>query len=653
MEIGTAGIPVDLAESRDWNLIFSGLADAGISVFYPCSIYEEIPVVRGLGYEADFVPPPFGTATSEIYDIARAHGITISFSANVLFPLDGSGIDPANSPLQAIINAGGADIIHSIVNYDEPAFNGLDPELSRAVYEHVKSIDPNIQVIQVHAPVTGDTPQDYLAAVLEHAQWSDVVGFAVYPIGAMLGERTPQRPDQLVPPAEALQDYMDWLQSELGDHQHIMVLQGFAPADHFSAEALAGFSPEELETSRAPTIIEMRQMLSAVSDADMIFWWGPGLLSSAMGAVWQNILSASGSLMNDGPGTPMGALEDVDTTVNAIDEDVGAGATVGITLFAHDPDAVDVVSYSLFDNRFQVDAGGNVTIAAGATFDFETEPRLMVEGTATSTDGTVSRVIFEIDVRDVIDQVHGTAGDDFLLGGEGSDLINAGSGDDLVIAFGGDDEIDAGRGNDQVYGGAGDDTIRGQAGDDVLIGEAGDDHVEGGDGNDIVLGLDGNDRIDGGAGDDTISGGAGDDTIKGQDGNDVIAAETGNNQIEGGNGDDVLYGGDGNDRLDGGAGIDFILAGDGDNIIMGGTGDDQMLAGTGADRFVFRSGDGTDLIYAFDVENDTLVFDGPAQTSDLSISYFGTSAVIEYDGGYVVLVEALITGSETFNFDFL
>ncbi|MGB7243144.1 MAG: hypothetical protein WBC93_13790, partial [Sulfitobacter sp.] len=436
MEIGTAGIPFDLAENPDWNQVFAQLAASGIDVFYPNSIYEEYPVVRGLGYESDFVPHPFGSATSDIYDIARAHGIKISFSADLLFPLDRGGVDPNNSPLQAIIDAGGADIIHSIANYDEPAWNGLDPALSQAVFDHVKSIDPTIQVIQVHAAVASDDPSDYLDAVLDHAQWADAVGFSVYPIGAISGARTPLQPDILVPPAQALQDYMTWLQSELGDHDHIMVLQGFERSDLFSTSALASASSAGENGSRPPTALEMREMLIAVEDADTVFWWGPGLQPSANGDVWQSILGVSSLAANDALGTPMAALQDVDATANAIDEDATGGTQVGITLFAEDLDAIDVVRYSLNDNRFQVGANGVVTTAPGAVFDYETETQLTIEGTATSTDGSVSTVSFDIEIRNVTDQINGTGGDDQLLGAEGVDVIAAGAGNDLISALG-------------------------------------------------------------------------------------------------------------------------------------------------------------------------------------------------------------------------
>ena len=67
-------------------------------------------------------------------------------------------------------------------------------------------------------------------------------------------------------------------------------------------------------------------------------------------------------------------------------------------------------------------------------------------------------------------------------------------------------------------------------------------------------------------------GGWGDDTLDGQWGNDYLNGQWGN---------DTLYGGDGNDTLEGGAG------------------NDVLNGGAGKDRFVFRAGDGVDIIRGF------------------------------------------------------
>jgi Ca2+-binding RTX toxin-like protein len=152
----------------------------------------------------------------------------------------------------------------------------------------------------------------------------------------------------------------------------------------------------------------------------------------------------------------------------------------------------------------------------------------------------------------------------------------------------------------------------------VIDAGAGDDLVRGGDlGNDLL----------GGSGNDTLVGGLLDDWLFGGDGNDVlfagnvinvnfaigdagaqalaIAARGGNgNYLDGGAGDDRLYGSTGSDWLEGGAGNDLLVGGEGGDIIAGGAGDDRgangearLFGGGGADQYLFRLGDGRDVVY--------------------------------------------------------
>ena len=82
------------------------------------------------------------------------------------------------------------------------------------------------------------------------------------------------------------------------------------------------------------------------------------------------------------------AVTDTDGAANTIAEDATAGASTGITVEATDADATDSVSYSVDDARFEVAADGTVTVAAGASFDAETEGSIDITVTATSSDGS-------------------------------------------------------------------------------------------------------------------------------------------------------------------------------------------------------------------------------------------------------------------------
>jgi Ca2+-binding RTX toxin-like protein len=247
--------------------------------------------------------------------------------------------------------------------------------------------------------------------------------------------------------------------------------------------------------------------------------------------------------------------------------------------------------------------------------------------------------------------------DDVILSGAGNDVIFTGGGDNKVNAGSGDDYILGLRDNDTIFGGFGSDTIYGGQGDDVLYGgtpetldllaydritvtsngvtptpmpytsisaavtglgesaflDTGNDWIDGGDGNDLIVGQAGNDTLIGGAGDDTIDGGSDIDTIDGGAGRDIIG---------GGDGNDSISGGDGNDYLDGAAGNDYILAGDGEDLVFGGLGNDVVYGGTGSDVFLFRAGDGADIIMDF-------VAGSQADVITLQNAGFGTFADVQ------------------------
>jgi Ca2+-binding RTX toxin-like protein len=136
-------------------------------------------------------------------------------------------------------------------------------------------------------------------------------------------------------------------------------------------------------------------------------------------------------------------------------------------------------------------------------------------------------------------------------------------------------------------------SIIGTSGQDMLVGPYGDDDMFGGDGYDIMLGFDGN---------DTMIGGAGDDDLYGHEGNDVLT----------GDGDDVAS----NER-----GWDYFIfrPGDGDDIIMDYTYEaegEQDLIDLRAYRSedVFGTGDltstvvnGTDLLIEIGMTDDSIL----------------------------------------------
>lgn len=122
----------------------------------------------------------------------------------------------------------------------------------------------------------------------------------------------------------------------------------------------------------------------------------------------------------------------------------------------------------------------------------------------------------------------------------------------------------------------------------VINGTASGDTIRAGDsGNDVF----------GGGGDDTIFGGANADWLFGGQGNDSLHAAGGeNNALFGGEGDDTLVGAGGSDWLVGGAGVDEISGGAGSDVLDGGAGNDTVEGQAGDDIYLFRRGDGADVI---------------------------------------------------------
>lgn len=163
----------------------------------------------------------------------------------------------------------------------------------------------------------------------------------------------------------------------------------------------------------------------------------------------------------------------------------------------------------------------------------------------------------------------GTAGNDFLSGGDE---------DDFVIGLGGDDDLRGGAGGDRIEGGGGvdraryDDAVTGVsisliAGRELSGGSIGDilvsvenllgsrfrDNLQGDDGANVIDGGGGLDNLVGHGGNDTLRGGG---TLFGGQGDDVLIGDASADTLDGGIGDDLLEGRGGADLLIGGAGLD-------------------------------------------------------------------------------------------------
>ena len=281
------------------------------------------------------------------------------------------------------------------------------------------------------------------------------------------------------------------------------------------------------------------------------------------------------------------------------------------------------------------------------------------------------------------DTVYGGRGDDQIYGLGGDDELHGGEGDDIVHGHGGDDTLYGGAGNDKLQGKTGDDTLHGGAGDDTLVGGPGADSFvfEPDHGHDVIMDFTpGQDSIDLSAfssiqdtgnltlrteGADTVldlsAHGGGTVTLKGVslsdlggrdfglpgvalgdgvegtfrsggDGRDFFSGGEGDDELHGGAGNDSLMGRGGDDRLVGGRGDDSLYGGAGDDTIIGGKGDDTLTGNAGADSFVFKPGQGNDLINDFSNGEDLIdlsAYTGITGIGNLTITQEGNHARID------------------------
>ncbi|MEZ0171381.1 calcium-binding protein [Microvirga sp. TS319] len=249
-------------------------------------------------------------------------------------------------------------------------------------------------------------------------------------------------------------------------------------------------------------------------------------------------------------------------------------------------------------------------------------------------------------------EIHGTGGNDLLVGG---------AEDNLIFGYDGDDTLAGGTGNNLLVGGSGNDTYRWNGGWDVIVDDSGDDTVE--------IGLDGHLTWSYQVGTDNL-------LIAADSGETLIVKhffnpENGIERFTFSNGDvltraDILerlpfppheepplppheepppphgpvaiVGTEGNDDLQAPTGVsaamnglggdDILIGSQYDDTLNGGAGDDQMIGGSGNDTYLWRPLTGSnDFISDIDGE-DTLRIDATAGELTFSRNGNGFSLVI-------------------------
>jgi Ca2+-binding RTX toxin-like protein len=287
--------------------------------------------------------------------------------------------------------------------------------------------------------------------------------------------------------------------------------------------------------------------------------------------------------------------------------------------------------------------GGRDTIVSQVSYSL---PSTLVPGSSARTwNVEVLRLIGNGNISatgsPVNDELIGNDGDNTLNGGAGVDILVGGKGNDtffvdnpLDFVSESANEGDADRVNStvdytlvsdvEILSLEGFENITGTGNKlaNIMYGNSGNNILTGGDGNDILYGSPGDDALDGGMGNDRYavfddSGdivrelpGEGVDEIKAY----VSWALTPNVEnlvlgvpIDGpidfngfGNAENnYMEGNRGNNTLDGGIGNDYIV---------GAQGDDTLQGGEGNDTYLFRLGDGLDIVDDSSGENDTMRF---------------------------------------------
>ncbi len=299
-EFMAAGVPVELAESRDYARIFSHLKSNGVSVFFPTFQYLEAPSALSLGFETDFVAPcsPDGPAFRAMAET----GIKIVIPAELVYPQNAGMPDLDQDPLAQLIACAGRAQIYGVSNYDEPVFQSIKLKKVQALYNRVKEIDSTIPVLMVHGPLVLDKPEfaseeqraEYLQKVASFSAYADIVGFDVYPVTADVAKvGSPDSGGNIVGYADAIPSYINWLRVNLPNKQHLMVYQGFSYVDMFEKSYLRSLiSADDIAAIRPPNRKELSSMIAAAvqSDLSLVVFWGQGMLNNLDQAPWPDII---------------------------------------------------------------------------------------------------------------------------------------------------------------------------------------------------------------------------------------------------------------------------------------------------------------------------------------------------------------------------
>jgi len=263
------------------------------------------------------------------------------------------------------------------------------------------------------------------------------------------------------------------------------------------------------------------------------------------------------------------------TTGEMFIDGVGQGTPGGNKIFrtVWDGGGTDTYDFSNYGTNLKIDLRpGEWTTTSTAQL-----ANLTWSGTKLAIGNIANALLYNGDVRSLIENAIGGTGQDTITGNQADNVLDGGAGNDTITG---------GIGNDVLIGGADSDTVifSSRRSDYSVTYQADGSFVVvdlrtgGTDGRDVVQTVESfkfTDRIytalelqtadpivgrtiNGTAGADVISAASTSLTLRSSDGGDTVNGLAGNDQIDGAGGRDTLIGGVGNDTINGGAGDDTI-----------------------------------------------------------------------------------------------
>lgn len=460
----------------------------------------------------------------------------------------------------------------------------------------------------------------------------------------------------------------------------------------------AGDQAVEAEGEGEDTVVVVASTYLAPTIEHLVQMAGRGDLFAVGNAAANRITGNEGAnlLLGGGGGDTLDGAAGNDRLLGQDGEDSLAGGLGSDWLFGFDGldtldggDGNDVLFGEAGDDLLRGGAGidlgyggaGNDTLEGGADID-----RLYGEAGDDRIQGGAGNDW--LPGGDGHDTIEGGDGADVIFGEAGDDLIDGGADKDWLLGNDGDDTIYGGAGIDALYGQLGNDWLWGGPDVDWLFGREGDDRLDGGEGTDALYGEAGNDFIFGGSGAflDNLIGGEGNDTLDGSGPPGSPGRNLGEaDRLTGGPGNDVyyvdstldlvfdqenggydvvhaditngggyqmtfwvedlfLYGrtrwGGGtrfNNQITGSDSVNTLYGYGGNDTLTGGRGNDLLYGHGGFDQFVFRPGDGIDVIGDFLPRFDKIVLQGFgfAQPADAlaQARQLSTRVILDLGGG--------------------